>query len=160
MMDYLDNSFALNFLLTEASKSYLDKLKKLAVKNSNIRFLDPVPMRELSTFLNQFDIGIFLLEPTNFNYRYALPNKLFEFIQARLAIAIGPSPEMSRVVKEHDLGIVAEDFEPETLAKKIMNLDYEKINYYKNQSHKVAYSLSAENNKQILLNLVQETLNS
>ncbi|MEB3189313.1 MAG: glycosyltransferase [Snowella sp.] len=160
MMRYLDDRFELNFLLVGGLPKYNKYLRDLAQDNQNINFLKSVPMRELSGFLNQFDIGVYILEPSNFNNLYALPNKLFEFIQARLAIAIGPSPEMARVVKEHDLGIVAEDFEPKTLAKKIMNLDYEKINYYKNQSHKAAYSLSAESNKHILLNLVQETLNS
>jgi hypothetical protein len=29
----------------------------------------------------------------------ALPNKFFEFIQARLAVAIWPSPEMSKITK-------------------------------------------------------------
>lgn len=160
MMDYLDGRFSLTFMLVESSKNYIFHLKKLANNNPKIIFLEPVPMRTLPQYLNQFDIGLFLLEPTNFNYLNALPNKLFEFIQARLAIAIGPSPEMAKIVKEYDLGIIADDFEPKSLAKKLMKLDYEKINYYKNQSHKAARTLSAESNKQILLNLVKETLNT
>ena len=158
MMGYLDEHFELNFLLIGGKSRYNNYLKQISQEYSNINFLEPVPMRELPGFLNKFDIGIYILEPSNFNNLYALPNKLFEFIQARLAIAIGPSPEMARIVRDYDLGVIAEDFEPKTLAEKIMALDYQKINYYKQQSHQAAYELSAERNKQILLDLVQTTL--
>ena len=73
-------------------------------------------MHRIVDTIAQYDIGLFLLSPANFNYYHALPNKLFEFVQARLAVAIGPSPEMARIVNDHDLGIVAPDFEPTTMA--------------------------------------------
>jgi hypothetical protein len=154
MMDYLDGRYELNLMLIESWPGYLRRLKRLAKGKKNINFLPPVSMRALSQQLNQYDIGVFLLEPTNFNYFYALPNKFFEFIQARLAIAIGPSPEMARIVKEHDLGVVAEDFSPRALAHCLLELNWQKINYYKLQSHKIARLMSAEQNKKILLNLV------
>ena len=56
-------------------------------------------MHELPRMANDYDVGLYLLPPTNFNQRYALPNKFFEFIQGRLAIAIGPSPEMAKLVE-------------------------------------------------------------
>jgi len=108
--------------------------------------------------LNQYDIGVYILEPSSFNNFHALPNKFFEFVQARLAIGIAPSPEMARIVKEYDLGVVAEDFSPESLATRLMNLDHEKINYYKLQSHKVSRLMSAEQNHKILLDLVRQVL--
>jgi hypothetical protein len=158
LMKFLDDRYELNLILTGPFNPYINYLKKLAQDYPNIHFLDPVPMREISQYLNNFDIGVYILEPSNFNNLNALPNKLFEFIQARLAIAIGPSPEMARIVKDHDLGVIAQDFEPESLAQKIMALDYSKINDYKQQSHKVARQLSAEKNQEIFLNLVQDTL--
>jgi len=87
-----------------------------------------------------------------------LPNKFFEFIQARLAVAIGPSPEMARIVREHDLGIVSGDFSPKTFARSLSSLDGEKINYYKLRSHRIARRMSAERNKEILLDLVCQLL--
>jgi hypothetical protein len=158
MMEYLDERFNLDFIFINTGSSYTQYLKRLARGKSNIRFLPPVPMRTLPKYLNQYDIGLFLLEPTNFNYFHALPNKFFEFIQARLAIAIGPSPEMARLVKDYDLGVVAEDFSPGTLARCLKSLNREKINYYKLQSHRVSRILSSEQNKKILLDLVQQAL--
>jgi hypothetical protein len=158
MMDYLDERFELDFLLVESSPGYLEHLKRLARRKSKIHFLAPVPMPDLSRFLNQYDIGVYLLEPVNFNYLHSLPNKFFEFIQARLAVAIGPSPEMARLVRKHDLGVVADDFSPQALAQCLLGLDVKKIEYYKSQSHNVAHLLSAEQNKKILLDLVERVL--
>lgn len=156
MMTYLDDRFELNFLLVGGKLKYNKYLRDLARGNQNIKFLTSVPMRELSRFLNQFDIGVYILEPSNFNSLYALPNKFFEFVQARLAIAIGPSPEMAHIIQEHDLGIISDDFEPKSLAQKLMTLDYKRINYYKHNSHQIARAFSAENNKQILLRLIHQ----
>jgi len=158
MMNHLDGRFELNLMLTDANPGYIGRLKRLAKNKSNIHFLPPVPMRDLPRCLNQYDIGVYILEPSSFNNFHALPNKFFEFVQARLAIGIAPSPEMARIVKEYDLGVVAEDFSPESLATRLMNLDHEKINYYKLQSHKVSRLMSAEQNHKILLDLVRQVL--
>jgi hypothetical protein len=158
VMDYLDERFELDFLLVETSPGYLDRLKNLARNKSNVHFLPPVPMQDLPRFLNQYDIGVYLLEPVNFNFLHSLPNKFFEFIQARLAVAIGPSPEMARLTRQYDLGVVAEDFSPRSLAQCLLCLDYKKIEYYKSQSHKVAHMMSAEQNKKVLLDLVQHLI--
>ena len=158
MMNHVDGRFELNLMLTDINPGYVGRLKRLAQKNPKIRFLPPVPMRDLPRCLNQYDIGVYILEPSSFNNFHALPNKFFEFIQARLAIGIAPSPEMARIVKEYDLGVVAEDFSPESLAQRLMALDHEKINYYKMQSHKISRLLSAEQNQKRLLGLVQQVL--
>jgi hypothetical protein len=107
MMRYLDDRFELYFMLMESNPAYLDRLKALAKRIGRTYFVPPVEMPEIPRESNQYDIGLFLLPPVNFNYRHALPNKLFEYIQSRLAIAIGPSPEMANIVKKHDLGVVA-----------------------------------------------------
>jgi glycosyltransferase involved in cell wall biosynthesis len=161
MMDYLDDRFELDMLLianTPADQEYLAQLKKQAQPNPKIRFLSPIPMQELIQFSHQYDIGIYLLKPVNFNQQHALPNKFFEFIQARLAVAIGPSPEMAHLVQQYDCGIVADDFDPRTMANCLMQLDHVQINYYKQQAHTAARELSAEQNGRKILALVGEVL--
>ena len=158
MMDRLDERFEMDLMLISDSGDYIDYLKKLASGNPKIRFIPPVNMKDITKFINHYDIGLYLLEPNNFNHRYALPNKFFEFIQARLAIAISPSPEMAKIVREYDCGVVAEDFSPEALARCLMQLDAEKIDYYKQQSHKIARMMSSEQNEAKLLALVEQVL--
>ena len=55
----------------------------------NINLVDAVPMENIVTTLNNYDIGLYILEPTKFNTKNAIPNKLYDFVQAKLAIAIG-----------------------------------------------------------------------
>lgn len=97
LMDHLDDRFEMYLMLVPTDQDYLTELKKLA-GNRAVEFLPTVPTQQISTFINQFDLGLFIVEPVNFNYTHALPNKFFEFIQARLGIVIGPSPEMKRIV--------------------------------------------------------------
>ncbi len=155
MMNYLDHRFTLDFMLMPSEPGYLAYLQNKAKGNARIRFIEPVPMQSLPRFLNKYDVGIFLLPPVNFNYSHALPNKFFEFIQARLAIAIGPSPEMARLVRQYDCGVVADDFSPQAMAKAIAGLSRGQITHYKQQANKAAAELCAENNEQRMLDLVE-----
>lgn len=159
MMDHLDERFTLDLLLVEAGGGgYIAKLKRLARGNDRIRFLDPVPMRELPRFLNAYDVGIFILPPTNFNYRYALPNKLFEYIQARLAVAVSPAPEMARVVRATGCGVVSRDDSPRAMAEALRTLDLERILDYKRRAHEAAATLNADQARAGVLALVDRAL--
>jgi glycosyltransferase involved in cell wall biosynthesis len=144
MMDYTDERFTLTLMMVPSDIKYLDFLKTYAKKRPNIEFIDPVPMADIIYKSNEYDIGLYILEPQNFNQLNALPNKIFEFIQARLMIAIGPSPEMSRIVRQFDLGIVTSDFDPRTMAESLNKLTSEQICQYKNNSHKAAAVISSD----------------
>ncbi|MBR5016897.1 MAG: capsular biosynthesis protein, partial [Spirochaetia bacterium] len=91
-------------------------------------------------------------------YKYALPNKFFEFVQARLAIAIGDSFEMKQYVKKYDLGIAADENSAEALAKEIIKLSKDDIMRYKQNAHKYARELSAETNMVELRKIADELL--
>jgi hypothetical protein len=154
-MNHLDGRFQLDLMLVPTDASYLERLRSIARRYARVHVVPTVPMRELPHHLNQYDVGLFLLPPANFNYRYALPNKLFEFVQARLAVAIGPSPEMARVVRRYDCGIVSDDFSPSSFARRINELDRERISYYKQRSDLAAMDLCFERNSAVLLNMVK-----
>src|SRR5690606_4933944 len=109
---------------------------------------------EVVNFIHEYDIGVFLLPPVNFNYANTLPNKLFEYIQARLAVAVGPTPEMAAIVRKYGNGIVAEDFEPTSLARELNKLTGSSIAELKQRSSAAARDLSAENNQSTFLKVV------
>jgi hypothetical protein len=153
LMDHLDERFHLDLFLIPSASPDFRRLASLAARHPRITMREPVPMRELPSRLNEYDIGLFLLPPTNFNYRHALPNKFFEFVQARLAIAIGPSPEMASLVRQYDCGVVADDFEPRSLARRLNALGPQEIGHFKNRSHDAARELCFEKNAQVLLDM-------
>jgi len=157
-MEHLDERFSLDLMLMSpvhrSNIIYLERLKEIAKENPRIRFVPPVPTDKIVSTINQYDIGIVLIPPINFNYKNTLPNKFFECIQARVALAIGPIPEMKKITEEYTIGVVAEDFNPVSLAKKINSLDAEKIDHYKSNTTKVARQMSADQNELVFKNLI------
>ena len=159
MMAYLpEDKYELYFMLVLGDKEYYEELVQRASKYQNIHFLAPVPFAQIPSFTNQFDVGLFILNNDLINYKYALPNKFFEFVQARLAIAIGDSYEMKQYVKKYDLGIAADENTPEALADKFIKLTKEDIMKYKHNAHKYARELSAEPNMSILRQISEDLL--
>jgi len=156
VMHSLDDRFTLDLMLIPADASYLESLKRAAADVKRVRFLEPVPMRELVRFANAYDVGLYLLEPSSFNNLHALPNKFFEFVQSRLAVAIGPSPEMAALVERHGFGVVAPDFLPLSLARALSALDVARINDMKARAHVAARELCFERSEEALLGLVRK----
>ena len=161
-MDLLGDGYALDLFLIcpPALGRQLDRLKAPAAGNPRIRFLDPVPMREIPGVANEHDIGVHLLPPATFNQEHALPNKFFEYIQARIAPAIGPSPEMSRIAREWDCGIVADDYTPEALAAAIGGVSRERLAELKGNCARAARELCAERNRDVVLDVVNGALDA
>jgi glycosyltransferase involved in cell wall biosynthesis len=161
-MSRLDEAYSLDLLLMtpEALRGELRRLQRLAADDPRIRFLDPVPMRELTRFANRYDIGVHMLPPATFNQRFALPNKFFEYIQARIVPAIGPSPEMARILREWDCGIVAEDYTPDALAAAIAGTARDRLEELKRNADRAARELCAERNREVVLDVVRRALGS
>jgi len=65
------------------------------------------------------DVGISLEEDLGLNYRYALPNKLFDYIQCRVPVLCSHLPEMARVVETYGIGIAVRKRDPEDIAKMV-----------------------------------------
>lgn len=134
----------LDLYLVPNDPGYLTELQQQAADLPQVRFNDPVSPDELVERLGECDVGVFVLPPLTFNYLNALPNKFFDFVQARLGIVVGPSPEMAALVREHGLGVVTEDFTAESLARAVEELTPEAVAGYKAASHAVARELSAQ----------------
>lgn len=141
----LGSEFTLDLMLVDTDPNYMIFLKKEAKHYRNIRFVDPVPMPLIAETINGYDIGLYMLPPDSFNNKLALPNKFFEFIQARLAIAIWPSPEMKNIVEQEQIGVVSKDFTIESMATEIRALSVDQICQYKVNSARAAKKYNAEN---------------
>lgn len=158
LMRHLDARFTLDLMMLEPDAAYARALRARAAGEPRIQFRPPVSRAEIIPATRDYDIGLFLLPPTNFNYQHALPNKFFEFVQTRLAIAIGPSPEMARLVRQHGLGVVSADFTPEALARELMALDAAAIDRFKAASHRAASELCWEAGSQTMRQQVEQLL--
>ncbi|GAB3545621.1 glycosyltransferase family 4 protein [Arthrobacter tumbae] len=133
-------------VLVPGDQKYIDELKRRAESkgDGSIRVLPPVGFKEIVPMLHQYDIGFYLCPPLNFNMMHALPNKIFEYVQARLAVLIGPSPEMKRLVEEHNIGSVCSSFDADSAAHELLNLSPSQVDVLKRNAHEAAASLNAE----------------
>lgn len=146
----LGENYQLDLMLVESGKEYFDELKRMADETDNVKIIEPVNFNEIIPFLSDYDIGIYSLQPSSFNQEVALPNKLFEFIQARLCIVVSPSLEMEKVVKTNEVGRVTKDYTANSLAEAIKSLTLENINFHKEKSDHAAQALSAERYESLL----------
>jgi len=164
MMEYLDERFTLDLMLMTSdyasgqTRTYIEALKANAAKDKRITILPSVPSKDVVRTINQYDMGVFLLPPINFNYANTLPNKLFDFIQARLAIAVGPTPEMASIVNEYNMGVVSKDFTARSLANELNKITYGQLVEFKNNSIQAAAKLNAEENEKVFMEVIQRLI--
>ena len=136
--------FVFDLYLKEVSGSQIPALREIVENDPRINVYDAVPYDQLIPMLNTYDVGLSTILPNTFNLLHALPNKLFEYVQARAGIITGPSPEMARIVRDYDLGIVIPDFSSEELTAAIDGLNPDDITQWKLNADKVAFDLSSE----------------
>lgn len=95
------------------------ELKRYVIDNQlvdKVLFFDKRPYNEMMNFTYYADLGLTLDKPTNINYRYSLPNKVFDYIQAETPIIGTNLIEISKILSEYGVGEVIEEFTPENLA--------------------------------------------
>lgn len=137
-----DTRFHLDLYLT-GDEIYRAELLTRA-NSSRVRILDPVPYDKLIDTLSNYDIGMCYIEPETINLKYCLPNKFFEFIQARLAIFIGPTIEMKKILENHSTGLVCSEFSVSTAVRYLNSIRVTEIDRQKNKSSQLAEIFSFE----------------
>ncbi len=112
-----------------------------------VRFFGQIPFEELSQITSQADLGISIEEDLGLNYRFALPNKLFDYIQHDVPVLVSPLPEMERIVKTYKIGEILKSREPDIMAQQITDLlqNREKRAKYRKQLAIAANELCWEN---------------
>lgn len=143
-MDLVTGPMTLDLYLVPNDPAYLEELTTRYAASDRVHIHPPVAPHELPATLNGHDVGVYVLPPVSFNHLWALPNKVFDFVQGRLALVVGPSPEMAALVRRHGLGVVTDDFSPEALARALERLTREDVRAYKAASAAAARELSAE----------------
>jgi glycosyltransferase involved in cell wall biosynthesis len=150
----------LDLYLVGGESPVMSQLKSLAADEPRIRFREPVPYSKLIETLNDYDLGLSIFPPTTFNLAWCLPNKFFDFVQARLGVIVGPSPEMARFVDEYEIGLVLPDFEPSSLAAALEMLTAGRVSAWKAASATHAAALSSESQASVWEELVADVLSS
>lgn len=134
--------------LTAQLKQKVDELKL----KDKVKFLGRMPLQQLQEITRQADLGISLEEDLGLNYRFALPNKLFDYIQAGVPVLVSNLPEMKRIVEHYQIGIIADTHQRKELAEIIKTalFDQERRTIWKQNLVKASKELCWENEEEVL----------
>ncbi len=110
--------------LVVGSGDVIEPLKE-KVADSNLKgkviFTGRVPFEELVSYTKVADVGVTLDKDTNLNYRYSLPNKLFDYFQSDLPVIASDLVEVRRIMDEYKAGIILSSHDPKKMAEEINN---------------------------------------
>ena len=98
-----------------------EKVRLLNLKNK-VKFLGKKTPEELKKLTLSATIGMSLEEDLGLNYRYALPNKIFDYLHANIPVIIADLPEMRALIEKYSIGEILPERSPEVLAKTIMQM--------------------------------------
>ncbi|MDX6746602.1 glycosyltransferase [Polaribacter sp. PL03] len=108
---------------------HLKKQNTLDQQSKNVVFLGKMAPNELYKLTPLADLGISLEEDLGLNYRFALPNKIFDYIQAEVPVLVSDLPEMSKIINKYNVGEIVVDRTPKKIAfqiNQILNKDFTK----------------------------------
>jgi glycosyltransferase involved in cell wall biosynthesis len=134
-------------------KNMLIQRVELAKLTQRVIFVDKMLPEQLKEYTKQASIGLCLLDNIGLSYYYALPNRIFDYIQAHLAILATSFPEISKIVGNYKTGILIDHYEPEYLAETInqmLNNPYP-TDHFKELSTEFCW----ENEKKVLIAVLE-----
>jgi glycosyltransferase involved in cell wall biosynthesis len=132
--------------------------KIVATKNlqEKVRFVGRLPYEQLLQYTAAADLGLALDKPLSLNYALALPNKVFDYIQAQTPIVTSPLVEIQKLIDRYDCGEVIQEVSPEALAQKINALcsNPERLAILKENCKKAAAVEHWDGDKKVLAEVV------
>lgn len=151
MMHYLDNTV----LMLVGDGDIIPQMKARVQQEQlteKVLFFGKRPYGELMYFTWYADLGLSLDQPTNPNYEFSLPNKVFDYIHASTPVVCSNVIEVATLVRTHDVGIVLTDYDPRHMADTIGTLlaDTARMEELKANCRKAALTENWENETEIL----------
>jgi len=153
-MQFIDNAL----LLIVGGGDVLPVLKKMVIELSlqnEVMFVPRQTPEKLAGYTANADIGLTIDKDTNINYRFSLPNKLFDYIYAGVPVLATPLVELKRIIEQYQIGTFIENHDPKHIAATIeaMLSDEKRMAFYKENTIKAAAELNWENEKQTLIEI-------
>jgi glycosyltransferase involved in cell wall biosynthesis len=84
-----------------------------------VHLLSAVPPDQVVSVAASADVGVSPIVPSCLNYRYSLPNKLFQYMAAGLPVVASDFPQVRQIVESARCGLVVDTREPRLIAAAI-----------------------------------------
>ncbi|UJP11477.1 hypothetical protein L2X99_08250 [Microbacterium sp. KUDC0406] len=145
-VDRLGDGYSLDLFLIPSRQgdAYWQSLVEQIERSPRTTLHPPVAPDDLPAALNPYDLGIFLLPPHTPNHRLMLPNKFFDFVQARLGMVYGTSVETDRLITEHGLGVITPGYSADDLVDALRGTTPEQVWGYKQAADRIAEQMSSD----------------
>ena len=150
--------FSLHIMALSNQKGFLESFSQQAKSISSLQILQPVAMKDIIPTSLEYDIGLIPFKPTTFNLAHCMPNKLFEYLQARLAILSTPLEDIAHFVRTHQCGIISNGFESSDIVQMLTSCTKDDINRLKYNAHLAAQQWHLDINLEILKNVLGDVL--
>ncbi len=160
-MKYVENAILLIIGGGEVFEDLFLLPKKFNIENKVV-FIKKLPYKELIQYTFNSNLGLTLDKDTNINYKYSLPNKLFDYINAQIPILSSNLIELRNIISKYNIGTFIESHSPIEIAEKINKIIFdEKIyNEYKENLKIAVNELTWEKEKHVLINIYKNYLNN
>jgi len=118
----------------------------------NVLFFGKRPYAELMNFTALSDVGISLDKDSNINYRFSLPNKIFDYIHAGIPLFVSDLKEVASIVRKYEVGVVCTSHNIEDIAKELNALlnDNSAQQEYRDNTAKAAAELNWQKETEVL----------
>jgi len=146
-----------NCILVIIGDGYLlQKLKSrttaLALQEK-VLFLGKVLPKDLHDFTKNADLGISLEEDLGLNYRYALPNKLFDYIQAGIPVIASDLPLFNKMLTRFKVGEILKKRDSKSLSSLVEYILANREQYIK-PLKKASSFYNWKNEKKVLIKFI------
>jgi glycosyltransferase involved in cell wall biosynthesis len=157
-MEYLSNTV----LLVVGSGDALPVMKDIAMRKGlldKVKFIPRVPFEDLLAYTAMADLGLAIDKVTNLNYKYALPNKLFDYLHVQTPIVCADGIEIRRIVERFQIGFAIPSHDPKKMADSIAAAleNRPQMEQWKSNCTKAADELTWEREKEKLRKLIDES---
>lgn len=157
LLDFFDQQSEQERVLVFMGKGPLEEQIKLSNSFGRSIFYKPAvaPQLVAETAANA-DFGIHLGEDICLSYRLCMPNKMFEYIMARLPLLLTDLPEMSKIVSAYNIGNTVSAIDNQTLLVAMKSLEASPKDKLKTNLDKAASDLNWENEEKRLISAIKK----
>lgn len=134
----------------------LKKMVKERGLEERVIFKPKQPYQELLQYTMNADCGLSLDKPTSPNYRFSLPNKVFDYIKCGIPLVTSSVVEVKKVVEAYQVGEIIQSHDPQHIAEAVLKVKANGKDFYKDNLQRTARENNWEKERQVWVEIFRK----